>query len=304
VALSVLLSLCLLLHAAGAGAEPAERDGDMLGETKTYVTQHDDTLLDVARYFDVGFVQIRAANPEVDPWLPGAGTRVVVPSAHLLPAAPRRGIVINLAEMQLYFFLPNRPPRTYPIGIGRDGYQTPTGSTTVARKVMWPSWRPTPSALAEDPDLPTYVAPGPDNPMGIYALYLGWPHYAIHDTNKPDSVGRRGSDGCLRLYREDAEELFPLVEPGTAVHVVDQPIKTGWRAGELYLEVHPGQPDADAVESGGRPSSPAPSGVEERVAEAAGSDVERIDWYAVGLAALARRGVPVRVTLAPRAATP
>jgi L,D-transpeptidase ErfK/SrfK len=138
--------------------------------------------------------------------------------------------------------------------------------------------------------------------MGIFALYLGWPHYAIHDTNKPDSVGRRGSDGCLRLYREDAEELFPLAEPGTAVHVVDQPVKTGWRAGELYLEVHPGQVDADAVETGGRASSPPPSGVEELVAQAAGSDVERVDWYAVGLAALERRGVPIRVTLAPRAA--
>lgn len=292
----LLLVVLAMLLSRPAVAGP-QRGDDVIGEVATYVAKEEDTLLDIARNFDVGFVEIRAANPGIDPWLPGAGTRVVIPGMHILPAAPRRGIVVNVAEMRLYFFAPGQPPRTYPVGIGREAFETPVGTTKVVRKVAWPAWYPTRSARAEDPDLPAYVPPGPDNPMGAHAIYLAWPTYAIHGTNKPDSIGRRGSHGCIRLYPEDAEELFQLVKPGTPVRIVDQPVKTGWREGELWLEVHPSQADADEIESRGRLVTPPPSGVEEAVMRAAGEEAGRVDWYRVAMAALERRGVPVRVTV-------
>lgn len=291
-------ALCLFVALlSGSAAAVPESGEDVIGEVSVYATREEDTLLDIARDFDIGFVEIRAANPGVDPWLPEIGARLVIPGMHILPPAPRRGIVINLAEMRLYFFAPGHPPRTYPVGIGREAFETPVGATGVVRKAAWPAWYPTRSAREEDPDLPAYVPPGPDNPMGTHAVYLGWPTYAIHGTNKPDSIGRRGSHGCIRLYPEDAEELFHLIEPGTPVRIVDQPVKTGWRAGELWLEVHPAQADADELESHGRLSAPPPSGVEEQVMSAAGAEAGRVDWYLVAMAALDRRGVPVRVTV-------
>jgi L,D-transpeptidase ErfK/SrfK len=302
--LGILAALvCSIFVRPAFGGAPA-LDGDIVGEPAFHVTTEDDTLLDLARSFDVGFVQLRAANPDVDPWRPGRGVKVVIPTAHILPPAPRNGIIINLAEMRLYAFFANREPRTYPVGIGREGYATPLGTTVVARKTVWPSWRPTAPALREDPDLPAYVAPGPDNPMGIFAVYLGWPHYAIHDTPIPDSVGRRSSDGCIRLYREDAEELYPLVEPGTPVRVVDQPLKLGWHRGELYLEAHPTQVEVDEIEAHGRVAQPFALDGEAQVAAAAGRSSDRIDWYTVATALLQRSGVPVKVTRTAAVAMP
>src|SRR5690606_29607209 len=154
------------------------------------------------------------------------------------PDAPRDGIVVNLAELRFYYFRRKGEPRflTRPIGIGREGFTTPLGQTTVVRKAKDPVWRPTAATRADRPDLPAAVPPGPDNPMGAYALYLGWPTYAMHGTNQPWGVGRRVSRGCIRLYPEDIEALYPLVPVGTRVTVVDQPLKVGWHMGELYLE--------------------------------------------------------------------
>ena len=224
-----------------------------LRETATYRASHEDNLLDVARRFNLGYVEMVAANPGTDPWLPGAGTEVVLPTVHLMPEAGAEGVVINLADMRLYYFdEAGGPPQSFPIGIGRDGLSTPLGSTEIVRKREDPTWRPTKRMRAEDPELPEVVPPGPENPLGDRAMYLGWPQYLIHGTNKPWGIGRRVSSGCIRMYPEDARKLFDLVEVGTKVTVVDQPIKLGWIDGELFMEAHPTQAQSDQLEADGR----------------------------------------------------
>ena len=280
-------------------AAPAPTGDDLIGIVSTVETREEDTLLDLAHDSDIGYVEIRAANPGVDPWLPGAGRKVVLPTAHLIPDAPRTGIVINLAELRLYYFPPRgsgEPPRTFPIGIGGEGKETPVGRTSVAGKRAHPTWNPTPSERQEDPDLPERVAPGPDNPMGDFALYLGWKAYAIHGTNKPYSIGRRDSSGCIRMLPEDIETLFKAVSIGTPVTVVDQPVKVGRSGGELYLEVHPSQEDVDSIEETGQPAAIVAPDAETAVMRAAGADADRVDWYAVGRIAQRRTGVPEQIT--------
>jgi L,D-transpeptidase ErfK/SrfK len=218
---------------------------DVVGEVQVTRAKQEDTMTDIARRFSVGYNEIHRANPGVDMWLPGAGRRVVVPTQFVLPDALHMGIVINAAEMRLYYFPPRAPGGkqivyTFPIGIGRENWKTPSGMTTIVRKVTNPIWRPPADILAEhreegDP-LPAEIRPGPDDPMGNRALYLGWPEYAIHGTNKPAGVGMRVSHGCIHLYPEDIVQLYNMVPIGTQVRVVNQPFVFGWHQGELYME--------------------------------------------------------------------
>ena len=273
-----------------------DREGN-LRETMQYRAAYEDTLLEVARRFHLGYVEMVAANPGTDPWLPGEGASIILPTVHLLPEAEHEGIVVNLADMRLYFFeKPGAPPRSFPIGIGRDGLTTPLGSTTIVRKAKDPTWRPTVRMRAEDPTLAAVVPPGPDNPMGSRALYLGWPTYAIHGTNKPYGVGRRLSSGCVRMYPEDIEELYELVGAGTKVVVMDQPVKLGWIDGDLYIEAHPNQQQSDQLEMTGQFDPELPSAVVDQVIAAAGEQTRRLDWSRVRTAILERRGYPIRVT--------
>ena len=270
---------------------------DLIGIPTTYTTKYEDTLLDIGLAYDVGYVEIRAANPGIDPWLPGAGKIIRVPTQQILPNAPRRGIVINLAELRLYYYpADGGAPQSFPIGIGGEGKETPIGHTEIARKATHPVWIPTKSEHDEDPDLPATVGPGPDNPMGDYALYLGWKGYAIHGTNKPYSVGRRDSHGCIRMPPQDILTLYQHVKIGTPVTVVDQQAKVGWSGGELFLEVHPTQDDADALESTGKPLTTGSVDADALVIRAAGEDVQRLDWYTIHLAEMRRDGMPVQVT--------
>jgi L,D-transpeptidase ErfK/SrfK len=222
--------------------------GDVVGWAGETVARHEDTLADIARQFQVGHTEMRLANPEVDFWLPGEGTPVVLPTRFVLPQAERRGIVLNVPEMRMYYY-PDRPRFgdpvvvTYPISIGRMDWNTPLGRTHVTAKVKDPSWTPPASIrkeaeLAGDP-LPRYVPPGPDNPLGAYALRLDLPGYLIHSTNKPYGVGMRVTHGCVRMYPEDIERLFPEVRVGTPVNIVNQPVKVGWLRDTLFIEVHP-----------------------------------------------------------------
>lgn len=268
---------------------------DVIGLPTLYVTVEKDTLLDVARSYDLGYVEIRAANPGIDPWLPGAGKTLKLPTQHVLPDAPHRGIVINLPELRLYYFPAQGAPVSFPIGIGGEGKETPLGQTRVVAKRTHPTWIPTKSEHEENPDLPAVVPPGPDNPMGDYALYLGWQGYAIHGTDRPYSIGRRDSHGCIRLYPEDIEKLFHLVAVGTPVAVVDQPAKAGWAGGMLYLEVHPEVSDADSIESQGKPRSSAPVDAKAVVLKAAGEKANDLDWHRIGLAERQRSGIAVPV---------
>ncbi|HVJ55964.1 MAG TPA: L,D-transpeptidase family protein [Aliidongia sp.] len=284
----------IALQTSSVAADPMRQD--MIGVPATYVTQYADTLLDVAADHDLGYTELRAANPGIDPWLPGSGTTLILPTRHLLPNAPRRGLVINLPELRIYYFPATGQPRSFPIGIGGEGKETPTGRTSIAAKRTHPTWIPTKSEHEEDPDLPASVGPGPDNPMGDFALYLAWKGYAIHGTNKIYSIGRRDSHGCIRLYPDDIKWLYSQAGIGTPVTVVDQQVKVGWSGGELYLEIHPSQADADTLETAGTASSYTGADADELVADAAGPNAARLNWYAIHLAELQQSGVPVQIT--------
>jgi L,D-transpeptidase ErfK/SrfK len=229
---------------------------DVIGVVQVTVASKEDTLPDIARRFDVGYEEIVRANPGVDPWLPGAGREIVVPSQFVLPNAPREGIVINVAAMRVFYFpanvvngkkVPRKPDEkqvvyTHPIGIGKVGWKTPEGTTKVIGKQKDPTWRPSAAVRKEhaennDP-IPAVIGPGPDNPLGKFKLTLGWPSYLVHGTNKPYGVGLRSSHGCIRLYPEDIEKLFAMVTPGTPVRVVNQPFLFGWHDDQLFVQTY------------------------------------------------------------------
>jgi len=227
---------------------PPDGEG-VVGQVRHVRAHQEDTLLDIARRFDLGMDEMVAANPDVDVWIPGEGTRVVVPTRFVLPPGPREGIVVNVAEMRLYYYPPPETPWerriviTHPVGIGRVGLDTPLGRFTVADKITHPSWT-VPKAMADayrakGTPFEAVVPPGPDNPLGDYALVLDVPGYFIHGTNRPWSIGMRVSRGCVRLYPEDILSLFPKVPQGTPVRIVDTPYKVGREHGVWYLEAHP-----------------------------------------------------------------
>ncbi len=278
---------------------PSSDSAGLIGEMSTYRTAEEDTLPDVAHKLKVGFVELRTANPTVDVWLPGGGKELVVPTAHLLPDAPREGIVINLPEMRLYHFDDRGKATSYPIGVGRDGWDTPKGTTTVVRKKEKPTWYPPASIRREQPDLPKAVPPGPENPLGSHAIYLGWPAYLIHGTNEPLGVGRRVSHGCIRLYPEHIPLLYEAVAKGTPVAVVDQPLKWAWIGDDLYVEAHPTLAQADDIEED-REIEPvaAPAFMNEIEQEAAGKG-RKLDRDLLERVLAERRGYPIRVTPSP-----
>jgi L,D-transpeptidase ErfK/SrfK len=223
-------------------------DVDVVGQVEYTEASREDTLLDIARKYDIGQNEILLANPKVDRWLPANGARVTIPNRYILPNAERNGLVLNLPEMRLYYY--PKPVRdqqqvviTHPVSVGRMDWVTPLGTTKIVAKERDPSWRP-PKSLKEEHAkegdiLPDVVPPGPDNPLGRFAMRLGFTGYLIHSTNKPFGVGMRVSHGCIRMYPEDIEQLFDQVPVGTKVQLVNQPIKVGWLAGALFMEVHP-----------------------------------------------------------------
>jgi L,D-transpeptidase ErfK/SrfK len=238
----------LAMQAAHAQVYQLRPNQDLVGELGQMAAQQQDTLPDIARQYHLGFDEIIAANPGVDVWLPGAGQPVQLPALHLLPDVPREGIVVNLPDGRLYYFRTDSRlgtvVETHPISVGQMDWKTPLGVTKIVQKEKQPTWYPPKSVRAkhlQDGDvLPESIPPGPDNPLGEYALRLGIPggSYLIHGTNKPVGVGMQITHGCIRLYPEDIEFLFGEVKVGMSVRIVNQRIKTGWLGGELYLEVH------------------------------------------------------------------
>lgn len=222
-------------------------DQTVIGEPQVVFATDADTLSDLARNYGLGFDEIIAANPDVDPWLPGEGTAVVLPTQYVLPAVARRGVILNIATRRLFYFPvvadgERQQVMTYPIGIGRVGWETPLGETTVVSKAKDPHWWVPASVRREhaemgDP-LPSVVPPGPDNPLGHRVLKLDMPGYLIHGTNAPYGVGMRVSHGCVRLYPENIEILYTLVDVGEAVTIVNEPYQFGQRDGVLYFEAH------------------------------------------------------------------
>ncbi len=258
------LPAVLVLFSASLRAEVYEMPApgsDVVGAVMTIKARADDTLLDIARRHGLGYEDVVRANPDVDTWLPGEGTEVVLPTRFVLPPVERSGVVLNLAEYRLYYFpdvKDDLPPvvMTYPISIGRMDWATPLGRTRVVAKVRNPSWYPPESIRAEhaamgDP-LPRIVPPGPDNPLGDRAMRLGIPGYLIHGTNRPAGVGMRVTHGCIRMFPEDIRFLFERIPNNTPVRIINEPVKVGWDGDELVVEVHrtlESEPPPEAVEA-------------------------------------------------------
>ncbi|HEY7774991.1 MAG TPA: L,D-transpeptidase family protein [Kineobactrum sp.] len=273
--------------------------GDLVGVPKVVTAAEEDTLVRIARRYRTGYGAIREANPAVDSWLPGEGTRVVLPTWHVLPDAVREGIVINTAEMRLYHFQAAGEDGTasvgvYAISIGRDGRETPLASARVTRKAKHPSWYPPDSIRREREQngqvLPPVVPPGPDNPLGTRAIYLDLPSYLIHGTNRPLGIGMQVTAGCVRMYPEDIEYLFAQVAIGSKVQIVHQPVKAGLSGDVLYVEVH------DSLEGVPEAAGERMQMMREAIARAVGSRSGfRVNWDLVELAVIESSGIPVPV---------
>lgn len=216
----------------------------LIGSLAVIKTRKDDTLSDIARHFGLGYKDITLANPGVPAWAPAPDSRVLLPLSFILPDTPHQGITLNLANMRMFYYPKNQPDKvyTYPVGIGQQSWNTPTGLTRIVTKKTNPSWYVPDSIHKEHAQqgdiLPTVVGPGPNNPLGLYAMNLGFERYLIHGTNKPYGIGMQVSHGCVQLYPEDIEVLFHNISVGTPVRIVHQPYLTAWHDNAIYLEAN------------------------------------------------------------------
>ncbi len=305
---AALAAVCLLTAIVSAPAvatvyELPTAGAALFGREERVISSYEDTLYEIAQRFSLGSEEIVRVNPGMDPWLPGAGKEIVIPGQRVLPSGARDGIVVNLPEHRLYYFPKAKggePSRviTYPVSIGKMDWHTPLGRTTIVNKRERPSWTPPASVrkehLAAGDPLPAVVPPGPDNPLGEYAMRLGIPKgaYLIHGTNNPIAVGMAVTHGCIRMYPDDIKALFPLVPVGTPVYLVNEPVKLAWIDGELVLEAHP------PVNNEGESVEPDVEKFAAMLQTALGDNVVAIHWDLVREELGRARGMPVVVGLA------
>jgi len=243
---SVIISFVIPLQALFANQYSAPLAGNaIIGNVSYITTGSNETLVSIGQRNNVGVNGMLNANPGLPANSPlPPGMTLKVPSQFILPPLPHLGIVINLTEMRMYYYPKDSDMiMTFPVGIGRVGKTVPTGNTGIANKTVNPTWTP-PEDIREfnrlqGIELPHAMGPGPDNPLGPYAIYLKVPTYLIHSTIFPESIGTRASFGCIRMNESDIKQFFPIVTPGTPVAIVDMPNKVGWQSNILYLESHP-----------------------------------------------------------------
>lgn len=286
---------------AGASEYLLPTNGDnVIGVVTSAVAEHEDTLLDIGRRYGVGYEEIIAANPGVDPWLPGDGTEIVIPSRFVLPNVPWDGVVVNLPEHRLYYFPPQQPGqprvvRTYPISTGKMDWKTPLGVTKIYAKQERPNWNPPESIrlehIAKGDPLPKVVPPGPDNPLGEYAMRLSIPGgaYLIHGTNRPAGVGMQVTHGCIRMFPEDIAEFFTMVPVNTKVNLIDQTTKIGWSRGTLFVERQA------PLEGTADPTHLDPAELDRAIQAATRGLSVQLDWDTARMAFKQMSGVPVRI---------
>ena len=270
----------------------------VVGEMAKTYSRQDQTLPDIARIHNIGFMDIKRANQKVDTWMPGEKTEIVLAKQLVLPVAPPVGIIVNIPEMRLYYFPAGQKGETrqvysHPIGIGREGWATPYITTKIIQKKKDPAWHPPESIRAEHAreghPLPKIVPPGPENPLGQFAMRLGLPSYLIHGTNKPYGVGLRVSSGCIRMYPEDIKALFGMVPVGTPVRIVNQPYKVGVLNGKLMLEASPYlEEDTDQFE--GNMTS-----IVKMVIEVSKQHKYEVDWDLIRKVITERDSIPVEI---------
>ncbi|AEG01703.1 ErfK/YbiS/YcfS/YnhG family protein [Methylomonas methanica MC09] len=266
----------------------------IVGALASVESQQDDTLSDLARHFGLGFTDITIANPRLEPWALPENQQVLLPLQFVLPDASRKGVVLNLANMRMFYY-PNgrREVLTYPVGIGRDGWSTPLGMTKIVAKKANPAWTVPESIQREhqllgDP-LPKVIPSGPDNPLGYYAMPLGFTGYLIHGTNKPYGIGMQVSHGCVQLYPEDVEVLFEQVSVGTPVRIVHQPYLAAWGRDMLYLEAH------RPLEKWGKQDKKLQKAVRAKLSKLAAEKNVVVDWLRVDEVLNRADGIPTPV---------
>ncbi len=268
----------------------------VVGKIQAMQTITGDSIVSLARRYDMGITELLEANPDAHlDQIYHPQQVFILPSQFILPNAPHRGIVINLAELRLYFYdLQKKEVITFPIGIGRQGWESPLGTTSILRKKADPTWRPTQhilqARLKDGVVLPKKVPPGPANPLGPYALYTAIPTILIHGSNDPSGVGRRSSSACFRLQPEAIESLYPLVPIGSPVTIVNQPIKIGWLGNDLYLEIH--IPLEDQLIQH-------PEQLQEKMHQLVKKTIAKkqvkVDWSTADKAVIEQRGYPVKI---------
>jgi L,D-transpeptidase ErfK/SrfK len=282
---SIAAAALLLLSLITGLASATPHTEDISTVTLQYPAKKSESLHEIARKFDLGVNDLVNANPGVDPFVPGYGSIVQIPVSRILPEMPApAGIVVNLPEFRLYVFPADEPESvlTFPIGIGDLGNDTPVGTYTVTEKIVNPAWHVPESIRKGKPELPKVVPPGPDNPMGSHALRLSAGSVLIHGTDRPWSIGTRSSHGCLRLYPEDIVRLFKLVNLGTRVSIVNQPVKVVVNDEKVFVEVH---------------GSANGSYLEEAVRLLRGKKLlERVDMPRLTRALIEMSGMPVDIT--------
>jgi L,D-transpeptidase ErfK/SrfK len=296
----VLAGLCG--PAAATVYELPEDGSAVFGADERVKSTYQDTLLDIARRYSLGYEEIIRANPGVDMWLPGEGTDILLPGRRILPPGPHEGVVVNLPEHRLYYFPKAKKGEkpvviTYPVSIGKMDWSTPLGETHVISKQKNPSWYPPESVrkehLANGDPLPKVVPAGPDNPLGDFAMRLavGGGSYMLHGTNNPMAVGMAITHGCIRMYPEDVAALFPLVPVGTKVWLINDPVKVAYVEGELLLEAHP------PVDSEGQTTEPNLELLSQLLDKALGQDTAAIHWDLARETLQAANGIPAVVGL-------
>lgn len=304
--MSVTLSVAILALAAQARATVYELRADkpaVFGSVDRIQATYEDTLVDLARRYSLGYEEINRANTGLDPWLPGVGSEIVLPGRRILPPGPREGIVVNLPEHRLYYY--PKPVKgekpvvyTYPVSIGKMDWNTPIGETKIVGKQKNPVWTPPESVRKEhaergDP-LPAVVKAGPDNPLGEYAMRLAITPgaYLIHGTNNPLAVGMAVTHGCIRMYPEDIAALFTLVPVGTKVTLINEPVKIAYVDGELLLEVHP------PVDAQGQSYEPNVDAFAQRLDAVLGETTAAVHWDLALQTLRAAQGIPAVVGVA------
>ncbi|MEY3182522.1 MAG: hypothetical protein RLZ35_507 [Pseudomonadota bacterium] len=294
-------TLCLLLMFGLIVGDRSEaltfslsKGQDVIGHIQTTYVEPGESLGDIGRKHDIGVYEMLEANPHLNPWVPMVGAEVIIPAQFILPPGPREGLVLNLAEMRIYFYHPKEPlVTTFPVGIGKKGWSTPLGQSVILSKQKNPSWTPPDSIRAEHANrgdiLPAVIPPGPNNPLGQYAFRLGFPGFLLHGTNRPGGVGVRSSHGCVRLLPEDIKTLYHLVPVGTKIRIIHSPFKLGWKNNSLYLEAH--QPLSEPKYKHTNSMSYLKSLLQERL----GNNFYHANWSQAEEAATQSLGYPVKI---------
>ncbi len=298
---SVFAALFTLALAAPAAHALEPISGDVVGAVISYKAQKNENLSSIAMKFGVGYVELQAANPGVNPsfwlrsrWL-ASGTEITVGAMHLIPSEfAREGVVVNLETSRLFYFKDGKQVMTFPIASGKSGWETPTGVTKVYNKRKDPIWTPPPRIRAESPDLPDFIPAGPNNPLGKYAISVGFDGIMFHGTNSPSSVGKKVSHGCMRMYAKDIERLYKAVSIGTPVILMKSSHEIGWQGDTMFLQMAPKVKKAKWEEARYAPNLD----LYEKIQKAAGPSTT-INWRAVEETVWRADGIPVAIGTRP-----